>query len=325
MLVQLSFRQPPEDGSLGAGIAHRGMIRVQLGRATSRRALAVGILATLALGALLSARSADPALADPPRQALRLGHLDARARAASGALDDYVATLAAARDAGRRGMALVQAGDEPPAPALEAAASLVEAATPAAEAAESALSALGGVAAATGAGVEIPMVAGAVELRGIAGQLRLAADAAGSFVARRQAAVHTLEHLESALAALDAGDPSAALDALAEARAARSRLAAWDPPPITLPIWLRTTERLIRAAEAVARAVIDGDAAAAERAARRYAAAAEEARRADVSLALTLSEAGDGLTATPMRRLATALAGVEAARGIVASLVLDRP
>jgi len=299
------------------------MIRVLFARARPRRSLAAGVAATLALGAVLAARPADPSLSDPPRQASRLQHLHGRAREASDELAAYAAALEAARDHARRGVALVQSGDEPPAPALEEAAARLDAALPAAEAAQVALSALRGVAAAMPTVVAIPPVAGPAELRGIAGQLRSAAEASGAFVARRSAATHTLEHLEVALAALEADDPSVALDALARARAARSRLEAWVPPPVTLPIWLRTTDRLIRAAEGIARAVLADDAAAAERAARRYAAAAEEARRADVSLALTLSEAGDGLTSTPMRRLAAALAGSEAARAIVASLMLD--
>ena len=62
-----------------------------------------------------------------------------------------------------------------------------------------------------------------------------------------------------------------------------------------------------------------------DRAARRYAAAAEDARRADVSLALSLSETGASLTATPLQRLARVLAAVEAARAAVASLVHGTP
>jgi hypothetical protein len=160
------------------------------------------------------------------------------------------------------------------------------------------------------------------DLRGIAGQLRDAADAAGPVVEKRRAAAATLERLEAALAALEADDPQGALDALASARGERELLAEWSPPPVTLPLWLRTTNRLIRAAEEIAHAALEGDVAAARRAARRYAAAADEARRADVSLALTLSEAADGLTATPMRRLGNALAAVETARAVVASLML---
>jgi hypothetical protein len=97
-------------------------------------------------------------------------------------------------------------------------------------------------------------------------------------------------------------------------------LAAWEPRPVTLPLWLRTTRQLIGAADDIARAAAEGDADAARRAARRYAAAAEDAHRADVSLALTLSEAGAGLTATPLRRLADQLAAIEDAEAAVAGL-----
>jgi hypothetical protein len=289
------------------------------------RAVAGGLAATLALGAVLAARPADPAAADPPRESLRRQRLDERAREALNALEALAVALGAGRDASRRGVALVQSGDEPPAPALEQAAELLESAIPEAEAAGTAFAVLRGYAAATRAGIDIPAVATPAELRGIAGQLRDAAEAADPVVARRRAATATLEELEAALAALDADDPRTALAALDAAREQRAELASWEPPPVTLPLWLRTTGRLIGAAEAIADAVIDGDAAAVRRAARRYAAAVEEARRADVSLALTLSEAADGLTATPMRRLGNALAAIEAARAAVASLMLVRP
>jgi hypothetical protein len=304
---------------------HAGMIRARLRGAKASRAITIGIAATLAVGAVLAARPANPAAADPPREALRRQRLDERAREASRALEAFAAALGAARDAARRGVVLVQAGDESPAPALQQAAALMEAAIPEAEAADAALTVVRGYAAAARAEVDLPAVATPAELRGIAGQLRDAAEAAGPVVERRRAAIATLEQLEAALAALDAEDPLTALEALAAARAERSELVNWEPPPVTLPLWLRTTARLIDAAEAIADAVIDGDAAAARRAARRYAAAAEDAQRADVSLALTLSEASDGLTATPMRRLGNALAAIEAARASVASLMLVRP
>ena len=131
----------------------------------------------------------------------------------------------------------------------------------------------------------------------------------------------TLLHLEDALAALDADDPQAALPALEAARQARGQLAEWDPAPVTLPLWLETTDRMISSAGRLAEATLAGDEAAALQAAREYAAAAEDARRADVSLALSLSETGSGLTATPLRRLAEALGEVERARAVVASLV----
>jgi hypothetical protein len=289
------------------------------------RGLAVGLAATLALGVTLAARPADPTLADPPRQALRLRFLDARAREAIAALDAYAAALAPARESARRGAARVQSGDEPAAPALTDAAARLEAAAPEASAAVAALDLLRGVAAAVVPDRLIPAVAGPDELRGIVGQLADAADAADPVVARRIAAEQTLEHLAAALAALDRGDAEDALTSLADARDARRVLASWTPSPVTLPLWLRTTERLIDAAAAIARAVLDDDAEAVERAARRYASAAEDARRADVSLGLTLTEAGDGVTATPLRRLGTALAGIEEARAIVASVMLDRP
>jgi hypothetical protein len=61
---------------------------------------------------------------------------------------------------------------------------------------------------------------------------------------------------------------------------------------------------LLDAAGDIARATISDDPAAVEAAGERYAKAAESARGADSALALTLSEEGAAITATPLRRLA---------------------
>jgi hypothetical protein len=304
---------------------HAGMIRARWQATRGRRGVAIGVGAALMLGAVLAARPADPAAADPPREAQRQDHLAARARDAAAALDAFAAALAPGRDAARRGAALIQAGDMDPAPTLEEAAMRLESVEEVARTAGFAIEELRGVAASARAGVFVPPVAAPVELRGIAGQLRQAGEAAGTFVERRRAAQRTLLSLEEALAALEADDPDGALAALERARVSRAVLAAWDPSPLTLPLWLETTDRLITAADGIAEAVLAGDAAGAELAAREYAAAADDARRADVSLALTLSEAGASLTSVPLQRLGAVLAGIEQARAVVASLVQDGP
>ena len=287
--------------------------------------MVMGVGAALVLGALLAARPADPAAADPPREAERRAYLEATARDAAAALDALSTALAPARDASRRGAALVQDGDRDPAPVLREAATLLEGAAAPSGAAVAAIEVLRGVTASAGAGVFVPEVAAPAELRGIAGQLRQAAEAAGPFVERRRAAERTLRTLEEALAALEANDADGALAALERARGSRAVLVAWDPAPLTLPLWLETTDRLIASAERIAEAVLAGDAEAAERAARDYAAAAADARRADVSLALTLSESGASLTSVPLRRLGAVLGGIEETRAVVASLMQVDP
>jgi hypothetical protein len=183
-----------------------------------------------------------------------------------------------------------------------------------------ALERLRGTAASVRPGLSVPPIRGGTELLQIGGQLLEAAAAAEPFLERRLASERTLERLDDALSALRADELTAAAEALDDARDARSTLAAWEPRPVTLPLWLRTTRRLITAAEDIAAAAASGDAAAARAAARRYALAADEAHRADVSLALTLSETGAGLTTTPLRRLADELAAIEDAQALVRSL-----
>jgi hypothetical protein len=297
------------------------MIRAAVSRRAPGSRTLVGVAAALLIGVLLAARPADPAAADPAAQWARQRALVARADAADAALLVLQEALRAARDAARRGAALVLDGDDPAAPPLTEAARLLEAAAPQSEAAVAAMDRLRGTAAAAGAGVSIPIVPEPGQLTSIAGQLRDSAGGVEPFVERRRAAQRTLERLRSALAALQDNDPVAALPPLDEARVARAVLAAWEPAPVTLDLWLETTDRMIAAADAIAEATLAGDAEAARDAAADYAAAAEEARRADVSLALSLSEAGSALTATPMRRLADALAEVERARAVVASLL----
>jgi hypothetical protein len=294
-------------------------------RAPRRRGLTggtwLGIAIVLVLGAALAARPPEARLADPAAEAARQRSFEQRVSDAAAALDALQAELAPARAAARQGASLIVAGEDPPQPFLEQAAALLNYAAPPADEAVAALRCLEGTAAAVRPGLEVPQVLGGSELSGIAAQLSDAAAAAESFLERRHAAEDTLGRLEAALAALREGEFERARGALDDARASRATLARWRPEPVTLPLWLKTTRDLIRAADAIAAAAQAGDEAAARAAARRYAAAAQEAHRADVSLALTLSETGSGLTATPMRRLADELAAIARARAAMASLL----
>jgi hypothetical protein len=294
-------------------------------RAPRRRGLArsawLGITAALVLGATLAARPAEASLSDPAAEAARQRGLLQRAADALAALEALETELEPARTAARQGASLVVAGEEPPQPFLEQAAALLTEAGEQADEAVAALRRLEGTAASVRPGLDVPHVLGAGDLSSIAAQLNDAAAEAVPFLERRHAAEDTLERLEAALAALRENEVDRARVALDQARASRATLARWEPEPVTLPLWLSTTRRLIRAADGIAAAAQAGDEQAARAAARRYAAAAEEAHRADVSLALTLSETGSGLTATPMRRLADGLAASARARAAVASLL----
>jgi hypothetical protein len=233
--------------------------------------------------------------------------------------------LQLAIDAGRRGSALTIEGDRSPAPDFEEAAATAAAAKNEAAAAQGITAALDGTLAAVDPGFgPLPDGPDALALPGIGAQLTSAAEASDRFVERRGAAESTLEALAEALAALQDNEPSSALDALDRADAALRIVAGWDEPPVVLPFWLDTVSAMLAAVRRIAVATIQDDAAAAVRAGRAYRRAAEEARRADTALALALSESGAALAATPLRRLADALAAAAAQRDALAAVLQIR-
>jgi hypothetical protein len=289
-----------------------------------RSGLLLGVLAAIALGAVLSQRPADAAASDPPRREARRQALASVALAADAELERLEAALQEAIDRGRQASALTVAGEERPSPAYEVAASAVESAAAPASAAGDVVAELRAVqAAAGGLGAEVPVGASAVDLLGIASQLREAAPAADEFVELRLASARTLSALDEALASLEAEEPDAALEALDAAADARTRVAGWEEPPAVLPVWLETTGRVIDAARDIARATLDGDLARAESAVAAYRMAIDGARQADVALALAISETGAGVAVTPLRRLADAAAATAAQRAAVASVLQE--
>lgn len=274
------------------------------------------------LGGLLAARPADPEAAEPTLEASRAAGLRASAAEAERALDALIRELQRAVDAARRGSALVIEGDLPPGPELEAAALAAGEATDEAAFAANVAARLDGTLAAVAPALgPLPEGPFGASLPGIASQLRAAAEAGGSFVERRRASETTLRALADALAALQAGEPRAALRALDAADAARAVVAGWDEPPVVLPYWIDTTGAMLAAARRIAQATIDEDADEAKRAGRAYRRAATEARRADTALALAISESGAALAANPLRRLAEAMARATEQRQAVASVL----
>lgn len=274
-----------------------------IGAAGRRRAVIV-IGLGLAVGIGFGLRSPDPATADPPGAAARATLLADAADAADAALARLDAQLKQARDHARRGTALTVSG-EAPASELTSAADLLAGASDEADTARRDLLVLGGVAGAVRPAATVPSLSyGGTDLELIAAQLRGSAAAATIFVERRHATQAVVDALGAALADLERNDPSAALDSLATADAPLALLEAWEERPPLLTYWMKVSADLLDAAGDIARATISDDPAALEAAGERYARAAESARGADNALALTLSEEGAAISATPLRRLA---------------------
>jgi hypothetical protein len=275
-----------------------------IGLDQGRRA-AIVIVVGVVIGIGLGLRSADPSRADPPAEAARQRGLADAAKEADAALARLGADLIAARDHARQGAALTVSG-EAPAPELATAADLLAGGSDEADNARRALRALHGVAASVAPAAQVPLLSyGGTDLQLVAAQLRTSAAAATLFVDRRHAAREVVEALASALAALERDDPTAALTSLDEADAPLALLADWENRPPLLRYWMDVSADLLGAARDIAAATLDQDPAAIAAAGRRYADAAERARGADNALALTLSEEGSGVSATPLRRLAS--------------------
>jgi hypothetical protein len=225
-------------------------------------------------------------------------------------------------DAGRRGSAQTVEGDRPPATDFESAADAAARAAALAIPVEQSTTSLNGTLAAVAPSFgSVPDGPQAVTLERIGLQLTAAAQTSGPFVMRRHAAADVLAALADALAALDDDDATGALAALDRADAARATVAAWPEPPSVLPYWLHTTGGMLGAARRIARATIEDDPGAAAQAGRAYRRAAEQAHRADIALALAMTESGAALASVPLRGLADALAAVTAQREAVAAVM----
>ncbi len=243
------------------------------------------------------------------------------AEAADAALARLAVELDRAREHVRRGTALTVSGDAP-APELTSAADLLAGASDEADAARRGLLALQGIAAAIQPAVTVPFLSfGGTDLELIAGQLQSSAAAAALFVQRRDATQAVVDALAEALAALERDDPTGALASLEAAGAPLGLLEDWEERPPLLDYWLMISGDLLDAAHDIAIATLNDDPAAVKAAGERYAAAAELARGADNAVALTLSEEGAAISATPLRRLAAVADEADEARsGLVPAL-----
>lgn len=281
-----------------------------------------GVAVVVGMAVLFGLRSPDARLADPARVTALENVTQEAAEDADAALARLQAELNAALAHARRGSAATLAGEASPAGPLVAAADrLVEAASAAVEA-ERRIVRLAGILGALSPGEAAPdLPLAAVEVEGIAAQLRAAAPAAEAFAEQRRMTATTIEALGRAVAALDGDELDEAFGALAEARSALEVVRAWEAELVTLPIWIDTTAALIDAAEQLGRAAARGDEEAAAAAAEAYAVASEEAHHADLALGVAIAEGANGVAAAPLQRLAEALRGVAGSRAAVASVL----
>jgi hypothetical protein len=273
------------------------------------------------VAAVCVAASLGPRLADPAGSIAAERLLRERASTAVQALDALRSAIEPGLDAARHASAAVVAGDEEPAPLLEAAGDDVAAAEGAATAARRAVTSLNGSIDAWRPDLgPVPEPIEAGSLPSIGEQLAAAGPAATGFVDIRQRSSALPATIEEAVAALDAGDLDAAESILARARADHDLVAAWELAPSTMAVWLETTDAIIGAIEGIVAASRAGDLDAAMRAAGEFADLAEESTAADRALRIGLSEGGAAIAAAPLERLATELRQIESVRAQAAGI-----
>ena len=280
--------------------------------------IAAGVAGALVLGAVLGQRLPGVAGMDPASRASLDAGIVADREVATAVLARLRDRLAAGIADARDGAALtVQLSDRPGAH-LESAGRTFADADALSFTARQAVGRLRGDLAIVGRdGPSLELDAG--ELASIGGELTGSAAAADGFWAMHRSSETALAAIQQALAALARSDPTAALTALDIADASLAEVRAVKIGLDTLPVWLDTSTRLTAALRQLATAVRDGDRAAAKAAEQAYAAAAADARRADLGLAIAIAEGGSAMTATPLSAAADALSAVDAAIAGVAA------
>jgi hypothetical protein len=287
--------------------------------------IAVFLASAVLLALLFGARSADSRVADPLRVAWLTDEVAVQARAADAALEAAENLMRGAIDEARRGQAAVLGGADDPTAALEAAGLGFEAAaTPLADA-HAAFVVLGWTLRAIDPQESSPQLGLLpADLVAVGAQWRAAAPPSAALTDMRRQAESTLEALNDGLAALDADDPSAALDAMNRATGYLEHVRGFSSQPSTLGYWIDTVAALIDAARAIALAAQAGDAAALAAAQAAYDAAATNAGRADQALTIALGEAATGIISPASASSAAALRAVGAARDQLAGLSILR-
>jgi len=284
-----------------------------------RLVAAVGVVVVVAL--LFGAAPSDSGAADPLREAALQRKAAAQAAEADAALQDAEELMdAGIREAGRA-QAAVLAGTQDPFVLMDGAAASFEAAAIPVDEAHVVLDALGWTLAALDPEASPPTL----DLRGadlltISAQWRATALPLSALADLRRAAEATLVSLEDALIALEDDDPAAALDAVADAKASLETVRPSDDGDTTLHFWVDTVDALLTATTDIAHAVQAGDAEALAEAQAAYAAAAEDAARADQALAIALGEATADVTGPASTSSAAALRAVDATRAALGGL-----
>ena len=281
-------------------------------RLRPRRGVALGLAATLLLGAVYAARSADPFVADPVGLAALRSTIASERSLADQLLTELRDALTTAVDEGRRGAALTVQGTELPGPHLAAAAQLIGAGDHQVMEVRAILQQLGGtvrIVKPSASAIGLALKPG--DLTGIGAQMLTASDAADAFSRMRRAAESTLVHLEGAFAAVDARNPAQALAAIDAAEVTLGQVRNWPGQLQTLPIWTQATGDLLSALRAMAIAISHRDSSAAQAAEKAYRTAAASAHRADLALALAIAEGGSGVSGPPLAAAAAALQTVQ--------------
>ena len=282
-----------------------------------------GVLAALVLGGVLAARSTDPLTADPAAAAVLRTTIAVERGQAEVQLLQLETALKAALDDGRQGAALTVQGTQRPGPHLSDAATALGAADPMVGAVKDTLRRLAANLAIAGLAWETPslgLVPG--QLATIDGQLQDSADAADAFWSMRRATATTLDRLADAFAAIDAKDPAAALRAVEAADVSLARVRASPGNLLTLPIWVQATGDLLASLRSLAVAIRNHDPVAARAAQAKYEAAADNARRADIALAVAIAEGGSAVSDDPLAAAAIALRSVDDALAGVRSILV---
>jgi hypothetical protein len=227
------------------------------------------------------------------------------------AINRLEAELAPAVDAARAGSARVVAGEEDPAEQLTVAAETALAAVPLATEVRGAFEDLERARAALDPDAPpLPPALDGGELASIAGQLDEAGEAGARFAETRRRAEAVSGDLVDALDAAAAGEPDDASELLLLGLGAVQELRPWEENAPVLSVWIDTVDAMIRAMQRLVDAVRAGDAEKAEAAQAAFADAADGGTEADRALRIGLGEAGSGVTAVPVRRLAQSLAAL---------------
>ena len=295
-----------------------------IGRAIRAKGrVALGVAAVLALGTVLAARSADPLTADPiAAEALR-STIATQRDLAETQLMRLQSALTAALEDGRSGAALTVQGTDRPGPRLSAAAEGIGNADPLVGSAQATLRRLtANLAAADWPAPAPTLTLEPGQLSGIGAQLDDSAGAANAFWSMRRATETTLARLADAFAAVDARDPGRALSAIDAAESSLDEVRTWPGNLLTLPVWTQATSDLLAALRSLAVALREHDLAAARGAEAKYRAAAADAHRADLALAVAIAEGGSAVSDSPLAAAALALRAVEGALVGVRSILV---